>query len=332
MSHQPTSADPASAGLEIDDDVSIDDTQPSTPDVLIIHRASILGSTATINSSILAYRKLHGRTYANYEGTDYWGPNDERQNEQLDIAHHMMTLAFDNKLYLAPLRHPQKVLDVGTGTGIWVTDFADECPNAEVIGTDLSPIQPSWVPPNCKFEIDNCEMDWTYPDNAFDYIHIRGLVGCVQDWVKLYRECYRCLKPGGWLEQQEYALPIAANEGSLPPDSIWHTWGQVFKEAGAKIGRSFEVSDHWGKWVREAGFTGELHKNSIRLPIGGWAKDPKWKQVGLLNAASLEQGLEGFAYYLCTQALEWEEAEVAALLARVRKAIRDKSTHAYYPL
>jgi hypothetical protein len=29
-------------------------------------------------------------------------------------------------------------------------DFADEYPNAEVIGTDISPIQPSWVPPNLK--------------------------------------------------------------------------------------------------------------------------------------------------------------------------------------
>lgn len=30
------------------------------------------------------------------------------------------------------------------------SDFADEHPQAEVIGTDISPIQPSWVPPNVK--------------------------------------------------------------------------------------------------------------------------------------------------------------------------------------
>lgn len=30
------------------------------------------------------------------------------------------------------------------------SDFADEFPNAEVIGTDVSPIQPSWIPPNLK--------------------------------------------------------------------------------------------------------------------------------------------------------------------------------------
>lgn len=35
------------------------------------------------------------------------------------------------------------MLDLGTGTGIWAIDFADEYPSANVIGTDLSPIQPT---------------------------------------------------------------------------------------------------------------------------------------------------------------------------------------------
>lgn len=30
------------------------------------------------------------------------------------------------------------------------SDFADEFPEAEVIGTDISPIQPTWIPPNLK--------------------------------------------------------------------------------------------------------------------------------------------------------------------------------------
>lgn len=36
-------------------------------------------------------------------------------------------------------------LDIGTGTGIWAIDFADEHPETTVIGTDLSPIQPDSV-------------------------------------------------------------------------------------------------------------------------------------------------------------------------------------------
>jgi len=89
------------------------------------------------------------------------------------ISHHAQTLAIGGKLFLAPLKTDkvQTVLDVGTGTGIWAmyarrsesslhsrvvadsslrSDFGDEFPDAQVIGTDISPIQPSWVPPNVR--------------------------------------------------------------------------------------------------------------------------------------------------------------------------------------
>jgi methylase of polypeptide subunit release factors len=43
----------------------------------------------------------------------------------------------DGKLFLAPLRTIHRVLDIGTGTGIWAIDFADAFPSAHVIGEDL---------------------------------------------------------------------------------------------------------------------------------------------------------------------------------------------------
>ena len=76
------------------------------------------------------------------------------------------------ELHMVPFEEPpQRILDVGTGTGIWAIDIAelvphDHCihvhaervyriradrvcvfshyPSAEVIGTDLSAIQPRW--------------------------------------------------------------------------------------------------------------------------------------------------------------------------------------------
>ena len=57
----------------------------------------------------------------------------------------MIRICMGNKLYYAPLSDKlKKVLDVGTGTGIWAIEFGDEFPSAEIIGTDLSAIQPSW--------------------------------------------------------------------------------------------------------------------------------------------------------------------------------------------
>lgn len=54
------------------------------------------------------------------------------------------------------VRRP-RVLDLGTGTGIWAIDVADLFENAEVLANDLSPIQPSNVPLNVRFEVDDVE-------------------------------------------------------------------------------------------------------------------------------------------------------------------------------
>ena len=57
----------------------------------------------------------------------------------------MIRLTMDGKLFLAPLgSKPGRILDIGTGTGIWAIDVGDDYPSAEIIGTDLSPTQPSW--------------------------------------------------------------------------------------------------------------------------------------------------------------------------------------------
>lgn len=72
-------------------------------------------------------------------------------------------MMLDGKLYTAPIPKDQKihrVLDVGTGTGIWAIDYADEHPEVHVYGVDLSPIQPASVPPNVTFEVDDLEEPW----------------------------------------------------------------------------------------------------------------------------------------------------------------------------
>ncbi|KAK9444707.1 S-adenosylmethionine-dependent methyltransferase [Metarhizium brunneum] len=290
----------------------------------------IAPSTSSIASTILEYRKLHGRTYHNYKDVEYWGPNDEQQNDGLDLNHHKLYLAFDNKLFFAPLRNPQKVLDVGTGTGIWATDFATEFPEAEVIGTDLSPTLPNWVPPNCVFELDDASQEWTFPDNTFDYIHIRFMAGCFKDWTRLYSECFRCLKPGGWLEHQECGFRVVSDDGSLPPDNAFNEAANLFAETGRRSGHTTEVidDDNWIRWMEEAGFR-DVQKKAIKTPMGEWPADKKWKEVGLFNRITTETALEGYFLYKLTRVMDWEYAEVQSWLARVREALRNKAYHGY---
>ncbi|KAF9876887.1 UMTA protein [Colletotrichum karsti] len=290
-------------------------------------------STASLSESITEYRRLLGRTYT--QKVEYCVPNDEKQNEGLEIAHYWETLFLGDKLFLAPVpQDVQKVLDVGTGTGIWALDFADEFPSAEVTGVDISPIQPGWVPPNCKFQIDDVEEPWTWPADHFDFVHIRHLEAAISDWPKLYGQALDHLKPGGYIEIKELDVEDHSQSlGELPESHIYKRWVNVMFEASEKLGKSLRHSlDHGiAKDLRKAGFV-DIVEKSWHIPIGSWPKDPKLKEVGACNLEYLDQSLEGFGYYLLKEVLGWEVPEVIVFIAEMRKALRDPTLQTYYGL
>lgn len=229
------------------------------------------------------------------------------------------------------MEDPKKVLDIGTGTGIWAMDFADAYPDAQVTGVDLSPIQPSWTPPNCRFEMDDAAKPWTFADNSFDYVHIRYMIGCIPDWPAVYREAYRVLKPGGWLEHMDCGDTVFCDDGSIPAvGSPWAEWAAVFDAAGKKMGQSFQLlnDDQYIKWMEEAGWTG-IQKKNIKTPVGGWAADPRLKEIGLCNQLQFLGALDGLSTYILVNVLGWEPAVANALLDRMRAALRNRSYHGY---
>lgn len=100
---------------------------------------------SSLSSKITDYQWDNGRRYHAYKEGHYPLPNDETELDREDMKHHMMMLITNGRLHHAPIpSKPTKILDLGTGTGIWAIQVAEEYPSAEVIGTDLSPIQPEW--------------------------------------------------------------------------------------------------------------------------------------------------------------------------------------------
>lgn len=68
-------------------------------------------------------------------------PNDETEQDRLDLSHHLCLMLLDDELHLAKLPEDKalRILDVGTGTGIWAMDMGDKFPNAEVVSSLIAP-------------------------------------------------------------------------------------------------------------------------------------------------------------------------------------------------
>ncbi|KAL6722045.1 hypothetical protein ACLMJK_001150 [Lecanora helva] len=287
--------------------------------------------TASLTSSIERYPVENGRRYHAFKDGSYVMPNDESELDRLDLMHQMLKITLGNKIYLAPIGdQSMKILDIGTGTGIWAIEMGDDFQSSEIIGTDLSPTQPSWVPANVKFEIDDAEETWTF-QHKFDFIHARYLAAAIVDWPKLMRQAFDATKPGGWAEFQDFDINYYSEDGSLKPEHEVQKWITTLLDAAEKFGRDPNPGRKLEGWMKDAGFT-EVHHERYRLPIGPWAKDKHLKTVGAWNLVQIEDGLEAFSLRLFTQMLGWKAEEVQVMLAKVRKDLRDPKIHAQFEL
>ncbi|KAF4920664.1 putative urea carboxylase [Colletotrichum viniferum] len=295
---------------------------------------SVASSTASVTSSVLSYREENGRKYHGYKDGKYTAPNDEQEQDRLDLQHNLFLLTFDNALGLAPPNQPnsnvQRVLDVGTGTGIWAIDFGEDHEQAEVLGIDLSHSMPEFVPPNVRFEIDDLDEEWTY-SQPFDYIHTRGMNSCIADWKVFLTKVFDNLTPGGYFELQELEVFPRSDDGTLTPECQLSRCMKYVHEAFEIFGRSFQEIPDLIRVMEDVGFV-DVKMSLFKWPSNTWPKDPKYKELGDWNNENINNGFVAITMAPFTRALGWTKEEVHAFLPGVRKDLNDKSIHAYWPV
>ncbi|KAF5551650.1 methyltransferase [Fusarium mexicanum] len=254
------------------------------------------------------------------------------ENDRLDLQDGMYIITLDGKRALNPGADTAKrVLDLGTGTGIWALEFAEEHPAAEVIGVDLSPIQPPFVPPNCSFEIDDLEKEWTWT-TPFDFIFSRMMTGSFSDPKVIARKVFDGLSPGGWYEIQDIQLPVFCDDGTLDLEtSPLMKWQECLIEGSRKLGRPLGESDKYKDIVEKTGFRNVV-ETIYTWPTNSWPQEPKLKELGKWNLINFESGLEGVSLALFTRVLGWSKDEVLSLCADVRNELRNPKVHGYWKM
>ncbi|KAK1760216.1 methyltransferase domain-containing protein [Echria macrotheca] len=288
-----------------DEDSAIDDLQST--------------STQPLTDSIYDFPIEYGRRYHALRAGNYVLPNDQQEMERLDFVHEIIFRVLGHRLCLAPIdeKKIERVLDMGTGTGIWALEFADRFPNAQVLGNDLSPIQQCWVPPNVKFVIDDIESPWSYR-NPFDLIFGRYLATAIQDWPSLVRSTFENVSAGGWVELQDFDLTVYCDDWDRPEDQPIYQWAQLLIDGARMMGREPSPGVGLRGWMEAAGFQEVTHRQ-FKVPIGGWSDDTDLRVIGLMFLSQTIDGLEAFSLRLLCNVHGWDEERVRTVLARVRR-------------
>ena len=290
--------------------------------------------TRSVHSSIYEYRFEHGRRYHAYKSgeNDYFTPNDDPEQFRLEMQHRCMFLSSGSKLFYSPLESPVRALDLGTGTGIWAIEMADAYPQTNIHGVDLSPIQPDWCPNNVKFEIDDVEDDWTWPENNFDLIYSKTmLVGGIKDWRKYFEQAFKHCAPDGYFECLEMTTSIRSDHTKIKSDNAIVRWTTLLKEGIQRMGSSLDVDFDKIAWMmREVGFV-DITVKPFKVPIGTWPRDPTLKEAGSVQLVAMLEGIEGLSLAVYTRCLGWSIDDTQKLIAETRQEFTRKRACYYWP-
>jgi hypothetical protein len=166
--------------------------------------------------------------------------------------------------------------------------------------------------------------------------------------TQILQRAFDNLRPGGWLECQEALVESYCDDGTMPSDFGWLTWSQELIMASEMAGRPLRVVDGLKKSMEAVGFV-NVRETVLKIPIGGWAKDKRLRQIGLLWQWNLMSGLSGFSLGLfhrvlnrtveeiqvcgCTATFSFLRAYVSQVsLVKTRQSLFDPSVHAYHKL
>ncbi|KAG1114469.1 hypothetical protein G6F42_014176 [Rhizopus arrhizus] len=141
---------------------------------------------------------------------------DEEEADRIQLKNDLVKLAFEGEFSL-PFDYRDlpsgRILDVGCGPGSWCIDLSTKYPRIQVIGVDSDDMFPSKrnLPSNCQLLVCNV-LDGLkeFPEASFDVIHIRFMVlsFTTTQYPQVVKDCWRLLKPGGYIEILETDLTV----------------------------------------------------------------------------------------------------------------------------
>ena len=200
---------------------------------------------------------------------------------RLDLQHYAVKEAVGHD-YLAPVDEPERVLDVGAGTGQWGFDVSEAFPDALIVGIDLVASKRNG-PPGYRCVRGNILRGLPFQSGQFDLIHQRFLVAGIPllAWPDVVSEMARVARPGAWIELAEPLLALR-NPGPATTRVLSTMLDMIASPMG--LDTTDAVYHSLDAYLRDAGLLG-VTRRELLLPIGEWGG-----RVGSFMASDLRAG------------------------------------------
>ncbi|KAK2931152.1 hypothetical protein FoTM2_008662 [Fusarium oxysporum f. sp. vasinfectum] len=202
--------------------------------------------------------------------------------QHITWLHLTKTLIPDNiKSYLNSLGRPPAVADVGTGTGVWLRDFAPEVhQDARLDGFDID--DSKFFPPG--------ELPSNNLVGKYDLVHVRLLMVALKagDWVPVAKNLQSLLRPGGYILWDETGF---TKFNATPITETYQKWISTDVRYGLSVGRDVTSPMPLEGHFRKAGYVDCSH-----IDFSSFSEGPEVrKRAGdtLVNYA--RQALNGIA-------------------------------------
>lgn len=264
--------------------------------------------------------------------------DSQTEMDRMDLLNEAINRARKQQSHKHPFppgENELRILDLGTGTGIWAIAMADQYPKAEVIGMDLANIQPQTIPPNLRFKVPrDWESPWSYGQDSFDLIHLRLGCGAVSSWPELFHNILMHLKPRtGRLEWVEVDYePRNAGNVPFPRELALQKWYNYLKDATMRVERNMEYPHANKALLQRQGFV-DIQEEIIRLPLREWPSNRPTstheRELGRWWGTALHDGLEALSLQPFHKLFHWTPAVIRRFIEDVKADIRDRRYFIY---
>ncbi|KAH8915726.1 S-adenosyl-L-methionine-dependent methyltransferase [Atractiella rhizophila] len=304
------------------------------------------------------------RRFHEFKNVGYILPNDEEEQERLEIQHKFIKMLLGDKNYPdGTMKNPKVIVDVGCGTGLWAIEVAREFPSAQVHGLDISDIQPTNAPENTTWHKVNVCDGLPFEPSSVDFIQIRFLPSLSEPVIQLrerptvMKYCLEALRPGGVLLLLELSEDRSPN-GTLCPskrefyDLRTSAVAKKPKEQLPAHGASARIGKLIRGMLEEVGGFRDIHWMTKDIPIGPWVDygagstlvfrarmlkclchatpDERMKEIGAMQLRNSLLLFDSFAAGMKHE-LGLDPVLVDELCRKAKEEMQEPHRHVYWP-